>query len=45
MSNIYRTTNFTQEHPLYVSNTFYNSNRTINENNFCFDFIKAKDIK
>lgn len=45
MSNIYRTTNFTQEHPLYVSNTYYNSNKTINEDKFNFDFIRARNVK
>jgi intein/homing endonuclease len=45
MSNIYRTTNYTQEHPLYLSTTPYNTNLTIEESKFKFDFIRARDIK
>lgn len=45
MSNILRTTNYTQEHPLYLSKTPYNSNKTINEDKFKFDFVKAGDAK
>ena len=43
-SNIYRATNFTQEHPLYVSNHITSSDLTVKENNFKFDFIRARNV-
>jgi hypothetical protein len=45
MSNIYRTTNYTQEHPLYLSVTPYNTDNTINEDKFNFDFIRASEAR
>ncbi len=45
MSNSYRTTTFTRGHPLYISSTGYNSNKTINEDEFDFKFIRADQIK
>ncbi len=45
MSNTYRTTNFTRGHPLYVSKTGYNANKTINEDKFSFDFVRADKVK
>lgn len=45
MSNTYRTTTFTRGHPLYISKTGYNSNKTINENKFDFKFTRADQVK
>ena len=45
VSNIYRTTTLTQEHPLYVSDSYYNSNNTINSSNFNFDFVRVRNVK
>jgi len=44
MSNTFRTTNFTEEHPIYVSNTPYRSDKTIDESLFSFDYVEAKDV-
>lgn len=44
MSNTFRTTTFTGEHPLYVSKTIYNSNQTINESKFNFDYVKMENV-
>lgn len=44
VSNTYRTTTFTQEHPIYVSNSYYKSNRTFDVDKFNFHFQKTKDI-
>lgn len=44
MSNAFRTTTFTREHPLYVSKTNYNSNKTINESKFNFDYVKMENV-
>ena len=45
MSNTYRTTTFTRGHPLYISSTGYNSNKTINEDKFDFKFTRADKVK
>ena len=44
MFNTFRTTTFTQEHPLYVSKAKYNSNKTINESLFDFKFERMRNV-
>lgn len=44
MSNTFRTTTFTQEHPLYISKAKYNSDRTINESLFDFTFERMRNV-
>lgn len=45
VSNSYRTTSFTKEHPIYVSDSFGNNAEPIIENRFNFDFVKAENLK
>lgn len=45
VSNTFRTTKFTQEHPIYVSDNILKSDKTINENLFNFEYQKVKNIK
>lgn len=45
MSNTYRTTTFTKEHPIYVSNHSLDKQNLIKENLFKFDFKKVSDVK
>lgn len=45
MSNTYRTTTFTKEHPIYVSDHSLNKQNLIKENLFKFDFKKVSDVK
>lgn len=45
LSNNYRATTFTKEHPIYSSVVGSNKNLTISEDKFQFDFNKIKDIK
>ena len=45
MSNTYRTTTFTRGHPLFISKTPYNKNKTINEKGFDFKFTRADKIE
>jgi len=45
MSNSYRTTTFTKEHPIYVSNHSLNKQNVIKEDLFNFDFKKVSDVK
>jgi len=45
MSNTYRTTTFTKEHPIYVSDHSLNKQNIIKENLFNFDFKKVSEIK
>jgi len=44
MSNTFRTTTFTEEHPIYVSEHITNNQNIINEKLFNFDFKRAGDI-
>lgn len=44
LSNSFRTTTFTSEHPIYVSKSGYNSNKTLNEDLFNFDFKRTDEI-
>ena len=43
VSNTYRTTTFTKEHPLYIAKPEKDSSGIINEDLFNFDFVKMKD--
>lgn len=45
MSNTYRTTTFTKEHPIYVSDHSLDKQNLIKEDLFNFDFKKVSDIK
>lgn len=45
ISNTYRTTNFTKEHPIYISDNCYNTNKTINEEAFKFEFKTVDRVK
>lgn len=45
VSNTNRTTTFTKEHPIYVSDAYGNNAEPIIESRFKFDFVEAKDIK
>jgi intein/homing endonuclease len=45
LSNTYRTTTFTKEHPIYVSDHSLTKQNTIKEDLFKFDFKKVSDIK
>lgn len=44
VSNTYRTTTFTKEHPLYITKSEKNSSGTIDEDLFNFDFVRMKDV-
>lgn len=43
-SNTYRTTTFTKEHPIYVSDHSLNKQNVIKENLFNFDFKKISEV-
>jgi len=45
MSNTYRTTNFTKEHPIYTSEQYLNPDKTLNEDKFNFNFKTVDKIK
>lgn len=45
VSNTFRTTKFTGEHPIYISKPNLKSNRTINEAGFEFDFVRMRDVE
>lgn len=45
MSNTYRTTTFTKEHPIYVSSHRLDKQNIIQESLFKFDFKKAEELK
>jgi intein/homing endonuclease len=44
VSNSFRATTFTQEHPIYTTKPGYNSDHTININKFDFKYNLVKDI-
>ena len=44
MSNTFRTTTFTKEHPLWVSKSFSKHGYAIDEDKFEFDFTKAENV-
>ena len=45
VSNTFRTTRFTSEHPIYVSDPFYTPNKTLKISDFKFDYVSADKIK
>lgn len=45
VSNTFRTTTFTKEHPILTSKSHLKSNKTIDENKFKFDFTKAENVE
>jgi len=45
MSNTFRTTTFTKEHPIYVSDPIGNNAEPIIEKRFDFNFTKAENVK
>lgn len=45
MSNTYRTTTFTKEHPIYISKPILNSDKTVNEHKLKFNFINAEYLE
>jgi hypothetical protein len=45
VANTFRTTTFTQEHPIYVSDNILRSDKTINEDLFNFNYVTIKDVK
>jgi hypothetical protein len=45
VSNTFRTTRFTSEHPIYVSDPVYTPNKTLNVSEFNFDYVTADKIK
>lgn len=45
VSNTFRTTKFTQEHPIYVSENILKSDKTVDEDLFKFEYKKVKNIK
>lgn len=44
VSNSYRTTTFTKEHPIYISRPYLKNNNTIDESKFIFDFETADKL-
>lgn len=45
LSNTYRTTTFTKEHPIYSSKHYLNKQNEVKENLFNFDFNKVSELK
>lgn len=45
VSNTLRTTTFTKEHPIYVSNHILDSYRKVDDKNFKFEFREVKNVK
>ena len=49
LSNCSRTTSFTKEHPIFVSDSYYSyfdgKNKSLDEGKFVFDFQEVKNIK
>lgn len=45
VSNTYRTTRFTGEHPIYTSSHKLNKDNTISEDNFEFSFNRMREVK
>ena len=45
LSNLQRTTSFTKEHPVYVSNAYGNNGTPIIEDRFRFEFLEIKNIR
>ncbi len=44
VSNTYRTTTFTKEHPIYISQNTRRGNGTISEDLFDFNFVRAQNV-
>lgn len=45
VSNTFRTTTFTQEHPIYISKHVLNKDKTISEKNFNFNYVRMRNVK
>ncbi len=45
VSNTYRTTTFTGEHPIYISKPYLKENKTIDSDKFDFNFIRMRDVE
>lgn len=45
ISNTFRTTTFTKEHPIYISKPITNSDKTISENKLSFNFKPANKLE